>query len=110
MAKDDIFRIIYIILKELYEHKKDGTRTPIEDIGPTRLQITDGYWLSIIVELCDNGYITGVKIRETKTGKAISGLDGIDITLKGIEYLQENSMMQKVYIALKEIKDIATGL
>lgn len=31
MAKDDIFRIIYIILKELYENKKDGKRTPKEN-------------------------------------------------------------------------------
>lgn len=110
MAKDDIFRIIYIILKELYEHKKDGTKTPVEDISPTRFDINEGYWISIIAELCNNGYITGVKCRETKTGKAISGLDEIDITLKGIEYLQDNSMMRKVCNALKNIKDIAPGL
>lgn len=107
MARDDIFRVIYIILKELYEHKKDGTRTPKEDISAERLQINEAYWLSIIAELLENGYITGVKIRETKTGRAISGLDEIDVTLKGIEYLQENSMMKKVFNALKDIKDIA---
>ena len=110
MAKDDIFRIIYVILKELYEHKKDGTRTPREDIGPARFQITDGYWLSIVAELCDNGYISGVKIRETKTGKVLFGLEEIDITLKGVEFLQENSMMKKVYNTLKDLKDIAPGL
>ena len=110
MPKDDIFRLIYIILKELYENKKCGTRTPIADIGPERLKIPDGYWISIIAELCDNGYITGVKFRETKTGKAVSGLDEIDISLKGVESLQENSMMKKVYNALKGIKDIAPGL
>lgn len=110
MDKDDIFRIIYIILKELYENKKAGTRTPLEDIGPSRFQITDGYWISIISELSTNCYITGVKFRETKTGKVVNGLEDIDITLKGIEYLQENSMMRKVYDALKGIKDIAPGL
>ena len=39
MPKDDIFRLIYTILKELYEHKKEGTQTPLEDIGPDRLCI-----------------------------------------------------------------------
>ncbi len=110
MAKDDIFRIIYTILKELYEHRKDGTRTPQEDISPERFQITSGYWVTIICELVDNGYISGVKYRVTKTGNAISGLDEIDITLKGVEYLQENSMMKKVFEFLKGVKDIAPGV
>ena len=109
MAKDDIFRIIYIILKELYEHKKEGTRTPKEDIGPIRFQIADSYWISIITELLDNGYIKGVQIRETKTGRMIN-IDEIDITLKGIEYLHENSMMKKVVEFLKGVKDIAPGI
>lgn len=110
MAKDDIFRLIYTILKELYEHKKDGTKTPKEDISPERLQINTGYWVSIICDLIDSGYISGVNYRETKTGKALSGIDDIDITLKGVEYLEENSMMKKVYNFLKGVKDIAPGV
>lgn len=110
MAKDDIFRIIYVILKELYEHKKDGTKTPKEDIGPERFGITAGYWLSIIDELCDNGYIKGVSVKETKTGKLLLGIEDADITLLGVEFLQENNMMKKVFHTLKDIKDIAPGL
>lgn len=110
MPKDDMFRIIYTILKELYEHKKDGTITPKEDISPERFNISVGYWLSIIDELCSNGYISGLTIRQTKTGKVLSGIDDIDITLKGVEFLQENSMMKKVYNALKDLKDIAPGI
>lgn len=110
MAKDDIFRIIYTILKELYEHKKRGTQTPQEDISPERLQIISGYWVAIICELVDNRYISGVQYMETKTGRVVSGLDKIDITLKGIEYLEENSMMKKVYTFLKGVKDIAPGV
>lgn len=110
MPRDDIFRLIYTILKELYEHKKDGTQTPIEDIGPERLCIPAEYWVSIICDLIDEGYISGVQYRETKTGKALTGLSDIKITLKGAENLQENSMMKKAYAALKGIKDIAPGL
>lgn len=110
MPKDDIFRIIYTILKELYEHKKEGTKTPKEDIGPERFQITDGYWVDIICELADNSYISGVGYRRTKTGRSLYGLDDIGITLKGIEYLEDNSMMKKVYNFLKGVKDIAPGI
>ena len=110
MPKDDIFRLIYTILKELYEHKKEGTQTPLEDIGPERLCIPVQYWVSIICDLIDEAYISGAKYRKTKTGKVMTGVDDIEITLKGVEYLHENSMMKKVYSALKEIKDIAAGI
>ncbi|MEG1426061.1 MAG: YjcQ family protein [Oscillospiraceae bacterium] len=110
MAKDDIFRIIYTILKELYAHRKDGTQVPREDISPERFQIADSYWISIICELSDNGYISGVKCRETKTGKVVSGIDDMDVTLKGIEYLQDNSEMKRVHNLLKGIKDIMPGI
>ncbi len=110
MPKDDIFRLIYTILKELYEHKKEGTQTPLEDIGPERLCIPVPYWVSIICDLIDEAYISGAKYRKTKTGKVLTGLDDIEITLKGVEYLQENSMMKKVCAALNGIKDIAPGL
>ena len=48
MPKDDIFRLIYTILKELYEHKKEGTQTPLEDIGPERLCAPDGDRKSVV--------------------------------------------------------------
>ena len=110
MPKDDIFRLIYTILKELYEHKQEGTQTPLEDIGPERLCIPVQYWVSIICDLIDEAYISGAKYRKTKTGKVMTGVDDIEITLKGVEYLHENSMMKKVCAALKGIKDIAPGL
>lgn len=110
MPKDDMFRIIYTILKELYEHKREGTRTPPEDIGANRFGIPEGYWLSIMCEIAEYGYISGFRYRHTKTGIVVSGMEDIDITLKGVEYLQENSMMKKVVEALKTIKDIAPGI
>ena len=36
--------------------------------------------------------------------------DDIEITLKGLEYLQENSIMQKIYKAAKGVKDITPGM
>lgn len=110
MAKDDIFRIIYVILKELYENKKDGKRTPIGNISAERFNIPYSYWLDIISELSENEYVSGVKIVQTKTGRIICGLEDMDITLKGIEYLEENSMMKKVYNFLKDVKDLAPNI
>lgn len=110
MAKDDYFKIIYVILKELYEHLKDGTVCPVEDIAPLRFQVPDSYWLSIISDLVDRGYIKGPVIRKTKTGRAVANLDEMEITYEGIEYLEDNSTMKKVYAALKDVRDWVPGI
>ena len=44
------------------------------------------------------------------TGATRINASDVRITLKGLEYLQENSMMKKVYNAVKGIKDITPGL
>ena len=110
MAKDDYFKIVYVILTELYGCRKAGERVHLDDIGAERLQVNEGYLLSIFSELLENGYIKGPVIRKTKTGMAVSDMEDIDITMKGIEYLQENSMMKKVMEALKDVKDIIPGV
>ena len=110
MAKDDIFKIIYILLTELYESKKQGCKVNLQDISPERFGINASYFMDILCELLQEGYIKGLKVRESKTGRIVSGMSDIDITLKGIEYLQDNSQMKKVFNILKEVKDWMPGL
>lgn len=110
MAKDDYFKILYVILKELYEAKKDGKKVCLDLISPDRFKIPEGYWLDIVCEATDNGYIKGFKYRITKTGRVVSGLEDMNITMSGIEFLQENSMMKKVYEAMKEVRDWVPGM
>ncbi len=52
----------------------------------------------------DNGLIKGAIVKPTKTTRILY-LNDMYITMKGIEYLQENSMMKKTYKILKELKD-----
>ena len=40
MANDDYFKILYIILTELYEAKKQGKKINLDDISPQRFKIT----------------------------------------------------------------------
>ena len=106
MAKDDMFKIIYCILKELYECKKQCVKVNKEDIGYERLEISYSYWLDILLEIQRKRYIKGVIYRLTKGTGRVVDYDNIDITFEGVEYLEENSMMKKVKDALKDIKDI----
>ena len=111
MAKDDIFKIIFSILTELYACKKQGCKVDLQDISAKRFGINESYLLDILFELLQEGYIKGFSVRTTKgTGRCVCGLEDVDITLKGIEYLQENSTMKKVYEKLKEVKDLIPGL
>ncbi|HAX52161.1 MAG TPA: hypothetical protein DCX82_09535, partial [Lachnospiraceae bacterium] len=61
-------------------------------------------------DLLEERYIKGFEIIGTKTGRAVCGLEDITITMKGIEYLQDNSKMKQVYNLLKEVKDWVPGL
>ena len=56
--------------------------------------------------MADVGYIKGIEMYEDITGELVINAENMRITLKGLEYLQENSIMQKLYRAAKGIKDI----
>ena len=45
----------------------------------------------------------------TKSGRILN-IDDMYITMKGIEYLQDNSKMKQVYSVLKEVKDWIPGM
>lgn len=110
MAKDDMFRIIYCILKELYECMKQGAGIEKEDISYERFGVPYSYRIDIIIQMQEKGFISGVKCRMTKGTGRIINYDDISITFEGVEYLEENSMMKKVKETLQNMKDIVPGL
>lgn len=110
MAKDDYFKIVYVILKELYGCRKANQRIDLEAISPKRFGIEAGYLLSILEELLETGYVKGFFVKHSKTGKYVMNLEEIEITMNGIEYLQENSKMKQIYKMAKEIKDFIPGM
>lgn len=113
MAKDDFFVVAYKILLYYYACLK---RTRVFDkdefdhmIGAK--DINEDYLTDILVMLWENGYLKGVNPRKA-IGGIIVGLNSpqnYKITLKGIEYLQENSMMSKTRdMLLKTASPIAS--
>ena len=110
MAKDDYEVIVYQILAYLYNClKKD---LPIE-VGYLEAQgklftINTRYWNFILVNLFNDGYIEGIHLKEAWGEKypLISNLENIGITPKGIQYLTDNSFIQKATELLKDVKGI----
>ena len=113
MAKDDYFVLAFRLLSYLYACLKEGKRPDMEYLSyDTRhFPIGEEYWNYLLVNLHKESFITGVSIvsslGQVEQAKITRHLQ---ITPKGIEYLAENSMMQKAKAALKEFKDIIPGL
>lgn len=105
MSTKDYNKIVFAILQELFSSKEEGHRIDIRAIGAERFNISPSYLISILSDLMNEGYIRGFKIIETKSGRIVDGYGKTEITMKGIEYLQENSIMKKVYKSLKELRD-----
>lgn len=114
MAKngtDDFFEIVYIILTELYACMKKGVNANLDAISCDRFGINPGYMMEILWNLKEKNYITGIQINTSEAGtRLINSYDKIKITMDGIEYLQDNSKMKKIYEKVKQIRDLIPGL
>lgn len=101
------FQIIYKILRLLDKHKGDET-FDYASISTSALNARYGDWEQILIELQENGYIRGIVYTQDMSSKFLHIVEPIRprITLKGMEYLSENSMMAKAKEVLKMVGDI----
>ncbi len=107
---DDVFKIIYRILITL-KKAMDLEEFDKSAISCESLEISKPKWSRIIMMLCDSGYITGVEIWNSyESSYPQVCLTRPEITLKGLEYLEENSTMQRLYKAAKGVKEIIPGI
>lgn len=106
----DNFKIIYKILKIL-EKYMDYENVPAELISYETFDISKERWSRILKMMIDTGLIEGVRCIEVDGVMVpIIKLYNPSITLKGLEYLEENSMMKKAAGIVKGIKDTIPGL
>lgn len=111
MAKDDFFVIAYKILAYLYECMKSGEDADTRLISYESFGIPKRYWMSIITNLYEKGYIIGVReIHLPGMARSLHEVDRPEITMDGIEYLQNNSSMEKAKRFLKDLKDMIPGI
>ena len=102
----DNFKIIYRILK-LLEEAMDYDQFHTSMLTPELLGVSENRLNHILKMLQESGYITGIIYR---AGLSEVKLNRPEITLKGLEYLEENSIMKKVAGLLKGIKETVPGL
>ena len=113
MSKDDYHVIAYRILIYLYACIKQGQKPSLDYLqyNTDDFPVGKDYWYYILENLYISGYIEGVSIVPILgDSKCVKLTDSLRITPLGIEYIQENSTMQKAKSFLKELKEIIPGL
>lgn len=105
MSED--FRTIYKILSIL-QKSMDYEVVDIRRLSADNLGITESKRKVLLGMLLKNGYVEGFQVIQYIGDQApnIEGLEGIRITLKGLEYLEENSLMQKAARLAKGIAEV----
>ena len=98
----DNFSVIYKILKKL-EKAMDLDEFSIDDVSAEVLKISESRWAAIIEMLCENGDIAGVTVQRSVDGEIQISESSLRITLKGLEYLSDNSFMKKAANVAKGI-------
>lgn len=105
----DNFKAVYKILSTL-EKAMDLPEFDIHLISAEKLGISQERWCRYMEMMADVGYIKGIEMYVDITGELNVDAKDMRITLKGLEYLQENSIMQRMYNAAKGIKEVIPGL
>lgn len=101
----DNFKFIYNILRAL-EAAMDYPEFDISQISAEKLGISRERWARYLEMMSSAEYIKGIRAYTNVAGDIEIDNNGIRITLKGLEYLSENSIMQRMYKAAKGIKDL----
>lgn len=112
MSRDDMHVVMYKILAYTYRCMKRGEAfdeskiTPGgELVGP----LPDEYWYQIVEQLVDAGYLKGVVCYRPDCVPTVLFRDP-SVTLDGVQFLQENSMMRKALDFLEKTKSAAPFL
>ena len=90
----DTLQIAYKILYSL-EHKEKADYMG-QLVSPQKLNVPEDKWLDVLQTLQDEGYVSGAKISKDIIGNQYVNIQNLRITLKGAEYLNENSTMRKI--------------
>ena len=107
----DNFKIIYRILKYLEEHLGEEN-LDMDYISHEKLGISFVRWEALLRMMQEEGYIKGLVYEQTMSDSSPHVVTPIrpKITIKGLEYLEENGFMKKAADMAKRVKEIIPGM
>lgn len=106
MSNNDFFAVTYKILNYLKYCYENGINPDPNVLNADNFNIGNVQFANTLQMLSDHGYISGLKFHSTSTnGTVVGGVQNAKITMEGLQYLAENTMMQKAYKIFKEVRD-----
>ena len=106
MAHDDLHVLMYKVLAYLYDCMKTGKepqKSMLSAEGPIFQGVPESYRVHVMREIELKGLVRGVIVRYAdNTGTVV--VDDPCVTLEGVGFMQENTMMRKSASFLKEAK------
>ena len=109
MAQDDMHVLIYKVLAYLYDCMKKGEqpdRGMLSCNGMLFGSVPESYWNSVWIQMLDKELVKGVGVAHYDNSAHVI-LASPEVTLDGVEFMQENTMMKK---ALKVLQDAKSSL
>ena len=107
----DNFKIIYRILKYLEQHIGEEN-IDLDKITHEAMGISFLRWEALLRMMQEEGYIKGLVFEQTMSDSSPHVVIPIrpKITIKGLEYLTENSFMKKAENAVRAVKEFIPGV
>lgn len=106
MGADDMHVVMYRILAYLYDCMKKGTepqKSRIMPGGDVAGPVPYSYWAEIMAQMAERGLLRGVSVWSPDCERQVV-LNRPAVTLEGVEFMQENSMMRRALSFLKETR------
>ena len=103
------FKLIYQILS-LLDKQLDYEEPDWSKLSAKNFHVTEKRFVYIVIMLYQAGYIDGIEPIPLSGDAWDIKLLSPTITLKGMEYLENNDMMHKAYRILKGMKDFTPGM
>lgn len=103
MASNDMYVVMYKIIAYLYSCMKKGEQPEDACYSYAALGIPEPYWTTVMAELVEHGYIKGVTVVRHSGGTSIMPV-GPYVTMEGVAFAQENTMMAKAKRFLQDAK------
>ena len=103
MAQNDMYVVMYKIICYLYDCMKKGEKPDIKEYDHRAMMIPETYWAKVMIELIDHCYVKGFLVARAYDPPLITPADP-SVTMEGVAFAQENSMMSKARQFLVDVK------
>lgn len=103
MAQNDMYVVMYKVIAYLYDCMKRDVKPDLSAYNHAAMGVPETYWALIMLELIDHGYVKGFVTARSYDPPLITPVDPT-VTMEGVAFAQENSMMGKAKAFLQDAK------